>query len=132
MFARIVSLQLKPNSHAAFSELFDKEILPTLRKQPGFRDEMLFVDPGAPEVVAISLWDSKESRETYERTTYPEVLKTLANVTSGTPKVSTFSGGLFDVPQNSHWGSSKRLIHHIYNARGRGIVADSVVDLHGL
>jgi quinol monooxygenase YgiN len=90
MFARIVSLQLKPNSHAAFSELFDKEILPTLRKQPGFRDEMLFVDPGAPEVVAISLWDSKESRETYDRTTYPEVLKTLANVTSGTPKVSTF------------------------------------------
>jgi quinol monooxygenase YgiN len=90
MFARIVSLQLKPNSHTAFSELFDKEILPTLRKQPGFRDELLFVDPGGPELVAISLWDSKESRETYDRTKYPELLKTLANVTSGTPKVSTF------------------------------------------
>jgi len=35
MFARIVSLQLKSNSYRAFSELFDKEILPTLRKQPG-------------------------------------------------------------------------------------------------
>ena len=90
MFARIISVQLKPNSHAAFSELFDKEILPTLRKQPGFRDALLFVDPGAPEVVAISLWDSKENSETYGRITYPEVLKTLANVTSGTPKVTTF------------------------------------------
>jgi heme-degrading monooxygenase HmoA len=68
MFTRIVSLQLKPNTHGQFSELFDKEILPALRKQPGFRDELLFVDPGGPEVVAISLWDSKENMEAYSRT----------------------------------------------------------------
>ena len=55
MFARIVSLQLKPNTHKEFSELFDNKILPTLRKQAGFRDELLFVEPGGPEVVAISL-----------------------------------------------------------------------------
>jgi hypothetical protein len=40
-------------------------------------DEILFVVPGGPEVVAISLWDSKENAETYNRATYPEVLKTL-------------------------------------------------------
>jgi heme-degrading monooxygenase HmoA len=90
MFARIVSMQLKPNTHREFSELFDREILPTLRKQPGFSDEMLFVDPGGPEVVAISLWDSKENAETYNRAKYPEVLKTLAKVIDGTPKVRTF------------------------------------------
>jgi len=90
MFARIVSLQLKPNSNAAFSELFDKEILPTLQKQPGFRDTMLFIDPGGPDVVALSLWESKENAETYDRATYPELLKTLAKVTDGTPKVRTF------------------------------------------
>jgi quinol monooxygenase YgiN len=87
MFSRIVSMQLKPNTHREFSELFDKQILPTLRKQPGFRDEMLFVDPGGPEVVAISLWDSKENAETYNRAKYPELLKTLAKVIDGTPKV---------------------------------------------
>jgi heme-degrading monooxygenase HmoA len=90
MFTRVVSMQLKPNTAREFLELFDKEILPVLRKQPGFRDELLFVDPGGPEVVAISLWDSKESRDTYSRTTFPEVLKTLAKVTSGAPKVGTF------------------------------------------
>ncbi len=90
MFARIVSMQLKQNTHREFSELFDNKILPTLRKQPGFRDELLFVDPGGPEVVAISLWDSKENAETYNRANYPEVLKTLAKVTDGTPKVRTF------------------------------------------
>jgi heme-degrading monooxygenase HmoA len=90
MFARIVSLQLKPNTHREFSDLFDNKILPDLRKEPGFKDELLFVEPGGPEVVAISLWDSKANAETYNRATYPEMLKTLAKVTDGIPKVQTF------------------------------------------
>jgi quinol monooxygenase YgiN len=90
MYTRVVSMQLKPNQAREFSDLFDKQILPALRKQPGFRDELLFVDPGGPEVVAISLWDSKANAETYNRATYPEMLKTLAKVTDGTPKVRTF------------------------------------------
>jgi quinol monooxygenase YgiN len=90
MYTRVVSMQLKPNKAREFSELFDKEILPALRRQPGFRDELLFVDPGGPDVVAISLWDSKANAETYNRATYPEMLKTLAKVTDGAPKVRTF------------------------------------------
>jgi len=90
MFSRVVSLQLKPNTHREFSELFEKQILPTLRKQQGFRDEMLFMDPGGPEVVAISLWESRENAETYNRATYPELLKTLAKVIEGPPTVRTF------------------------------------------
>ena len=89
MYTRVVSMQLKPNKAREFSDLFDKEILPALRRQPGFRDELLFVDPGGPEVVAISLWDSKANAETYDRVTYPEMLKTLAKVTDGAPKVRT-------------------------------------------
>src|SRR5260370_31830060 len=90
MYTRVVSMQLRPNTAREFSELFDKEILPALRRQPGFRDELLFVDPGGPEVVAISLWDSKENAETYNRATSPEMLKTLAKVTDGTPKEQPF------------------------------------------
>ena len=90
MFTRIVSMQLKPNTNREFTEKFEKEIIPTLKKQPGFREEMLFVVPGGPEVVAISMWDTKENAETYNRATYPEVLKTLANLVEGTPKVRTY------------------------------------------
>jgi heme-degrading monooxygenase HmoA len=90
MFTRIVSMQLKPNTHTEFTEKFEKEIMPRLKKQQGFQDELLCVVPGAPEVVAISLWDSKESAETYNRTTYPEVLKTLANLVEPTPMVRTY------------------------------------------
>lgn len=90
MFTRIVSMQLKPNTQREFTEKFEKEIIPTLKRQQGFQDEMLFVAPDGPEVVAISLWDSKESAETYNRATYPEVLKILANLVEGTPKVRTY------------------------------------------
>jgi heme-degrading monooxygenase HmoA len=90
MFTRIVSMQLKPNASRQFNELFEKKIVPTLRKQQGFKDEMLFVDPGGPEVVAISLWESRENAEAYDRATYPEVLKTLASVIERAPVVQTF------------------------------------------
>ena len=89
MFARIVAMQLKPNTRQEFTQTFENQIVPTLRKQQGFTDEMLFADPGGPEVVAISLWDSKQSAETYNRTTYQEVLKTLGKVIERTPEVRT-------------------------------------------
>ena len=89
MFARIVAMQLKPNARREFNQTFEGQIVPTLRKQQGFTDEMLFVDPGGPEVVAISLWDSKQNAETYNRTTYPEVVKSLAKVIERAPEVRT-------------------------------------------
>ena len=94
MFARIISLQLKPNASKEFTELLEKKIIPTLRKQKGFKDEMLFVDPGGPEVVALSLWESKENAEAYQRQSYPEVAKMLAKVIESAPQVKTYELGL--------------------------------------
>ena len=94
MFARIVSLQLKPNASKEFTELLEKKIVPALRKRPGFKDEMLFVVPGGPEVLAISLWESKENAEAYQRESYPEVLKMLSEVIESAPEVKTYQLGL--------------------------------------
>jgi hypothetical protein len=87
MFARNVSLRLKPNTLSEFTRIFDKEVLPMLRKQSGFRDEITFAVPGALDVVAISLWDTKAYAEAYNTAGYPEVLKMLDKVLDGTPKV---------------------------------------------
>jgi hypothetical protein len=90
MFTRIVTMQLKPNTRKDFTELFENEVIPTLRKQQGFKDELLFVSPSGPEAVAISLWESKENAEQYNRAIYPEVLKTMAKSVEPTPKVVTY------------------------------------------
>jgi heme-degrading monooxygenase HmoA len=91
MFARHVSMHLKPNTRAEFDQTIEKEIVPLLRKQHGFQDEIAFVAEGSgTEVVAISLWDKKEDAEAYHRGSYPEVLKTLAKVVEGSPEVRNF------------------------------------------
>jgi hypothetical protein len=78
---------LKPNTLSEFTRIFDNEVLPMLRKQRGFRDEITFAVPGGLDVVAISLWDTKDHAEAYNTAGYPEVLKILDKVLDGTPKV---------------------------------------------
>jgi len=91
MFTRIVSLQLKVNGHKEFSQFFHSKILPTLRKQRGFKDVMLLVTPGAPEVVAVSIWESREAAEKYEREVIPQFDSTLSQLAERRPEVKTFS-----------------------------------------
>src|SRR5438477_12927215 len=90
MFARNVSIRLKPNSVAEFTKTLENEVIPLLRKQKGFQDEITFVVPGGTEAFGISFWDNSANAEAYNRETYPEVAKILARVVEGTPKVETY------------------------------------------
>ena len=90
MFARNVSVQLKPNSVAEFARTLDEKIIPILQKQKGFQDEIAFVAPNGTEAVSITLWDHKQDAEAYNRGTYPEVLKTLAKVLEGIPQIQSY------------------------------------------
>ena len=89
MFARNVSIHLKSNMLSDYTQTFEKDILPLLRKQNGFRDEITFAGPGGVDVTAISLWENKADAEAYNTSAYPEVLKTMARFIEGTPKVQT-------------------------------------------
>lgn len=89
MFARTVRMQLRPNSVAEFTLTVEKEVIPLLRKQQGFKDEITFVPSDGNEAVGISLWEQKENAEAYHRGAYPEVLKAMAKVIEGTPQVQT-------------------------------------------
>ena len=86
MFARNVSLRLKPNTLPIFTKTFEEHILPMLQKQPGFQDEIVTENEGI-HVTAISLWDSREHADAYEKSAYPQVLKSLEKVLDGQPKV---------------------------------------------
>jgi hypothetical protein len=89
MYARNVSFHLKSNMLTDYTRAFDKDILPLLRKQNGFKDEITFASSNEIDVTAISLWDNKADAEKYNTNSYPEVLKTLARFIEGTPKVQT-------------------------------------------
>ena len=89
MYARNVSFHLKSNMLADYTRTFDKDILPLLRKQIGFKDEITLSGPNGINVIAISLWDNKADAEKYNANSYPDVLKTMARFIEGTPKVET-------------------------------------------
>jgi hypothetical protein len=90
MFARTVSIHLKSNMLSDYNRTFEKDILPLLRKQKGFRDEITLSNPSSLDAIAISLWETRADAEAYNTNTYPEVLNTLARMIDGTPKVQTF------------------------------------------
>ena len=90
MFARHVTLQVKPNFATEFPITFEKEILPLLKKQKGFLDELLLVTPEKNEVVAISLWETKELADIYNRELYPQIEKLVQKFIVGTPIVKKY------------------------------------------
>ncbi|GAC1427889.1 MAG: hypothetical protein NVS1B11_18040 [Terriglobales bacterium] len=88
MYARNVAMHLKPNTMSEFQRTFDKSVLPILRKQTGFQDEIILASAlGGTEVTAISLWDTKAHAEAYNSTGYVEVLRSLNSILDGTPKL---------------------------------------------
>jgi heme-degrading monooxygenase HmoA len=90
MFARRVYMHLKPNSVPEFTQRLEKDILPLLRKQKGFQDEITFVGQGGTEAFGISLWDTAENAEAYNLASYPEVRKFLDRVVEGALQVETY------------------------------------------
>jgi hypothetical protein len=90
MIARKVSLQLKPHAAAELVRILDKEVIPLLRKQSGFVDEIAFATKNGKEAFGISLWDRKESADAYDRGAYPRIAKMIEALLEGTPTVETF------------------------------------------
>jgi heme-degrading monooxygenase HmoA len=87
MFARTVTINLKPNTLNDFTHTLENDVVPMLRKQPGFRDEITLAGNTDTNVIAISLWDTKEQAEAYATAGYPAVLKALEKFLDSTPKV---------------------------------------------
>ena len=94
MFARSVTMRLKPNAVSEFNKTLEKEVLPLLQKQKGFRDELTLVSSNGTEVVGISLWDQKQDAEAYNRSAYTEVQRIVSKVIEGTPQVQTYDVSL--------------------------------------
>ena len=87
-YARNVHFQVKTGKETELNNLFEKEVLPMLRKQNGFQEEVTLLNPKGAHF--ISLWDNRKNAETYETATYPSVLAKLSSFIVGTPNVETY------------------------------------------
>ncbi|SRR5260370_34384686 len=89
MFARKLNIHLKSEMLSEFTKTLQQQIVPLLRKQQGFKDEIAFAVPGSRDVLSISLWDNQQNAEAYDTSTYKDILKMLDKVIEGAPKVVT-------------------------------------------
>ena len=104
MFARSVTMRLKPGTVSEFNKTLEKEILPVLQKQKGFRDELTLVSSNGSEVIGISLWDQRQDADAYNRAAYPDVQRILSKVIEGTPQVQTYEVSMSTIhkPASQH------------------------------
>jgi hypothetical protein len=90
MFARKVSVRLKSDVAGQFIQRMEDEIIPLLRKQKGFLDELTLISQSGKEIYAYSFWENSEDAEIYGRTAFKEVTDLLSGLIEGTVRVHTY------------------------------------------
>jgi heme-degrading monooxygenase HmoA len=99
-------MQLKPKMGAQFKQTMEAEILPVLKRQQGFHDELVLMSADGREAIGISLWDSQQHAEAYSQQSYGEIKQKLSNVTESAPTVKTYDVSLTSVQRQTAKGGT--------------------------
>jgi len=96
MFTRIVEFTAKNGKTKEVAELIQAKILPILKKQPGFMDEIVLISTTETNrILGMSFWKNPEDAELYRREQYPKVEELLRPMLETAPKVQTFDVDTF-------------------------------------
>jgi heme-degrading monooxygenase HmoA len=91
MFTRVVELTSKSGKSKELTNTLDEKVVPILRKQRGFVDEMVLVSDADPNrIVGISFWNTKEDAEQYRREQFPKIHDSVRHLLEGEPEVQTY------------------------------------------
>ena len=106
MYTRNVRIKLRANSVPEFTRLLNQKIIPLLRTQKGFQDQITLVTSRCNEAIAISFWDNEENVDAYNHVAYLDVLRALSKVIESVPLVETFEvidSTLHEVGASAAW-----------------------------
>jgi len=92
MYARKVSLCLKSELVSQFLMKIEYEVVPLLRKQRGFLDQLIIVSDSGNLVYVYTFWASGEAAEKYDCATLPMLNQLLADVVDGELHIHAFGG----------------------------------------
>jgi quinol monooxygenase YgiN len=92
MFTRVVEIKSKAGKSKELINTVNEKVLPILKKQRGFVDEIVLIsDKENDRVLAISFWNSSEDAELYHREHFPQVQDSVRHLLDGEPLVRTFN-----------------------------------------
>ena len=90
MFVRIVTMRPNGNNMPQLTKALEEQVLPMLRKQDGFEDDVCLVSAGSKKAILISFWQRQEQADTYAATTYPQILEAVKHLLEKTPAVKSY------------------------------------------
>jgi len=90
MYVRQVTAHFKPEKFDMLNKKFEEDVIPMLKKQAGFRDELSIFDRNKDEAITMSFWDTKQAAEKYAREVYPVVHKKMEETFEDTPSIRAF------------------------------------------
>ncbi len=91
MFTRAVELSSKSGKSNELANTINEKVVPILKKQRGFVDEVILVsDAERDRVLALSFWNTREDAEQYHREQYPKIQDTLKPLLDVEPAIRTF------------------------------------------
>jgi heme-degrading monooxygenase HmoA len=92
MHTLIIEGTFKPEKKDDFTKAWRSEILPTLKKQHGFVDEVLLFETAEPNRgVGLSFWNTKEDAESYHREVFPKLAGSVQHLMNAAPTVRSFN-----------------------------------------
>jgi heme-degrading monooxygenase HmoA len=92
MFTRTVEVTAKSGKARELATTINDKVLPILKKQTGFLDEIVLVSDTEPNrVLALSFWNRREDAERYQREQYPAVHQMIRHLLETEPLVRTFN-----------------------------------------
>lgn len=91
MFTRVVELTSKSGKSKELANSINEKVLPILKKQPGFVDEIVLVSDVEPDrILGISFWNKREDAEQYHREQFPKIQDSVRQLLEAEPVVRTF------------------------------------------
>jgi len=92
MHTLIIEGTFKPGKKTEFVTAWKKEILPTLKKQPGFVDEILLFGTAEPDSgVGLSFWKSSGEAEIWKVSAASTLTGSVKHLMNGSPTVRSFN-----------------------------------------
>jgi len=89
MFARAVSIKVKPACEAELTRILEQEVILRFRQERDFLGLLAFIRPDGTEALSLSLWEQEESAVANCPTSL-SALTALARVVRGTPSVQVY------------------------------------------
>ena len=92
MFTRVVELKTKSGKSKELTNTINEKVVPILKKQRGFLDEIVLVsDNETDHVLGISFWDTREDAERYHREQFPTTQDSVRHLLEAEPLIRTFN-----------------------------------------